>query len=299
MRYRPRRRSWRPAPWRYAFLVLAALAAGPLVGHTDLHLQIQALGAAIANRPNEPELYLKRANLHRRHGDWNRARGDLQRARWLGADDHAVDLLDARILAESGQYAKALELLEQFIAVQDRHATAQLLRASTLEQLERFSDAADAYAKAIQYSSNPPAELFQRYIMAIMRGGLDRWTLADMQAQRALERFPRVTSLRALAIDIALGRGDALAAHALLSVIPQRLQSLPRWLWLRGQIGCLRRDAQRARADFRQALGRLQGDLRLARADEQALQSRLQAAIRNPSPEQCRKLIVRQNGIKY
>ena len=76
-------------PLRTALLV-ALLSPILLAAHTDLYRQIQALDDAIAQRPDDPDLYLKRANVHRRHGDWRSAQADFRRVRALDPENDSV-----------------------------------------------------------------------------------------------------------------------------------------------------------------------------------------------------------------
>src|SRR5881394_2357479 len=62
------------------FLLLDGL---PAAGHAELLLQIEEITKEIAQRPTDPELYLRRGELRRAHLEWDEALADYQRGQTL------------------------------------------------------------------------------------------------------------------------------------------------------------------------------------------------------------------------
>ncbi|MBT8069834.1 MAG: tetratricopeptide repeat protein, partial [Gammaproteobacteria bacterium] len=78
-------------------ILLWVLAPLAVYAHTDLQLQIEQLTAQMEQAPGNVELYLKRGNLLRRHGDWALARADFKRVRKIQPDNEIIDWFDGRL----------------------------------------------------------------------------------------------------------------------------------------------------------------------------------------------------------
>ena len=86
-------------------LVGGLLVSGAIaVAHPEIDSQIARLDAEIADRPQEPELYLRRGELHRIHRSWAAAEADFLAARKIDAGLAAVDFHLGRLQLETGRY---------------------------------------------------------------------------------------------------------------------------------------------------------------------------------------------------
>src|SRR5262245_13784141 len=85
-----------------SFLVLFSLVllALPITvtAHGDLHEQIAIASKLIQKDAKNAELYLKRGELHRAHGDWDAALADYERAAELDPKLLVVDLARGKAL---------------------------------------------------------------------------------------------------------------------------------------------------------------------------------------------------------
>lgn len=269
------------------------------LGHTDLDLQIKDLNQAITDNPENAALYVQRGNLHRRHGDWRHAREDFDQVRLLQPENDTVDFLEGRMLIESGDLPAGIRLLDKFLANNKQNAIAYRVRAKALKEVGRYESSTGSYREAIYYSNKVSAVLFKEYIDTIMRIGIDQWPVAAEQAIIALNQFPRVTSLRELAVELNLGLKKTSSADALLAGVPEHLAFMPRWTRLRGQVECQRGDFKQARLYFKQTLDRLQNDPRLVNSPDQNIKQNLEELIQTTSPDDCRELLIRQYGLTH
>src|SRR5690349_4972046 len=76
------RHSW--SGWGGGILILLACLSSA-VGHPDLIEQISRVSERLEKEPQNADLYLQRAELHRRHSDLKAARADVALAERIGA----------------------------------------------------------------------------------------------------------------------------------------------------------------------------------------------------------------------
>ncbi len=130
-----------------------ALAAFLLSAHGDLHEQIERVSAQIRRDPSNPELYLKRGELHRLHQQYEAAERDYARASPLPA----VHLGRARLHAARKQWPAAVQALEQ---APESEAVAAL-RGEVYGELGQPREAARAWRRAIELAgAEPKVEYF-------------------------------------------------------------------------------------------------------------------------------------------
>lgn len=97
-----------------AALLMATFAfAAPEGTHGDLHERIAILTARLAADPNNVDLYLDRADLHRQHADFANMSADLRRAEALGAKSSALLRIEAASLVDRSEWKAALDLLNR------------------------------------------------------------------------------------------------------------------------------------------------------------------------------------------
>ena len=151
-------------------LVALWLTYSPAVAHEDLHRQIAALSKEISSHPNKAELFLRRADLYRRHEEWTAAADDYQIASEKGGNQLEILLGMAQLSLDKGSPNQTLaltgKLLDQNPAI--KSGTAHLLRARALAKLDRPDDAVAAYDTAIANLATPqPDHHLERFRLAI------------------------------------------------------------------------------------------------------------------------------------
>ncbi len=254
----------RPCPgWcQSAFFVLAvmiaALAPDPTYAHADLIEQIRRLGGEIAKRPNAPVLYLRRANLHRRHRTWPAAFADIAEARGLAPDLAEIDYAEAAMWLDLGKSAKAKVMLDRFLGRKPDHAGGLLLRARARRELKDPLGAAADLDLAIKRMAAPLPDIYLQRAR-ILRG------VGPVTAERLLagldagvNRLGPVVALVALAIDVEAERNRPQSALEWLKRLPKILQMLPKWQARRGDLLLAADRREAALEAYRAALARLQ-----------------------------------------
>src|SRR5688572_33335031 len=96
-----------------AVLLLGVISA---FGHGDLHLQIVEVTKEIEKSPRNPELYMRRGELHRAHADWDAAQADYDYAFELDPKVPTIDLARGRIYLEANWPLSSKIALDRFLA---------------------------------------------------------------------------------------------------------------------------------------------------------------------------------------
>jgi tetratricopeptide (TPR) repeat protein len=266
--------SFRPA---LALAGCLSLLPGLVAAHGDLHEQIAALSQRITRDPNNPDLWLRRGELHRQHREWDASLADYDRAARLAPALAVVDYLRALVWLESGAPEAALAALDRFLARQPDHGEAYLARARALRRLGRPRDAADEFGRALALVTRPtPDHYLERARALTDAGDLDGAVAA---LDDGLARLGRVVSLQLAAVDLdvrrerwdaALTRLEGTATATAPSGIVRRASILER--------AGRRDEAHLAYASAAAAIERLPESRRRTRATD-ALAQEIQAAL--------------------
>ena len=269
----------RGAPKRLSVgLLLAGCLAARLAGaHGDLHGQIDAVTQRLQSAPSA-ELFLKRGELHRAHGECDAALKDFDRAVELDPALDAVHLCRGQTLFERGRLAPAKAALDEFLRRRSDHAQGHLSRARVLAALKDFGAATADYDRAIQLSTEPSPEFFVERASLLMAAGKPALALSGLDA--GLKQLGPLPTLQLQAIEIELGCQHFDAALRRLDTLLSSAQRKESWLARRGDIlaqaGRLS-DAQRVWADALAALELLPEKARNAQVIQQ-LEARLRQA---------------------
>jgi tetratricopeptide (TPR) repeat protein len=235
-------------------VLLLALIASPVYGHTDLELQIEALNEQIELEGTQADLLLKRANLYRRHEDWDKAAFDFITVRGLDPAQPEVDWIEGLYMVDTDQWQEADELISRFIDSNKSHAAAHHVRGRARWKLGRFSDASDDYQSAINLSPRPSPSLYRSHIISELSAGPESYASATASVQAGLNHFPREISLLGLAVDLALVQSDGQAALNTMMRLPGRLQELMQWKFRRAAWQCIQGNEDRAKEAFNDML---------------------------------------------
>lgn len=199
-------------------LRLAALSLGVLsvlvpsaLAHDGIHERIEAITRELERSPSEPALYVKRAELHREHGDTKAALADLAQADKLGSTRTTIELVRGRLHRDLGNLKASHAALDRYVAAFPNDFNGYASRAQTLEQLEDFKSAIKDWDAALAKSDNPNPDLYVAQAKCRARLGGKNIDVALRGLESALERLGNATSLLICAIEIesAAGRVDA------------------------------------------------------------------------------------------
>lgn len=191
------------------------LMAGVALAHGDLEQQIQRLGQRIQAEPGNAELVLRRADLHRDHGDWRAAAADYDRFQQLVPGDPGVHLGRGKLLLAIERFDAAEVELTAYLQARPQHAEALATRARVRTRLGRLESAVEDFSAAIQASAEPQPEYFVERARAQLALGHHEQALAGLDA--GLVRLGPVAGLVLLAVEIEAGLGRHDAALARLS----------------------------------------------------------------------------------
>ena len=237
---------------RAALTLCLVLWAGAAFGHAGLLDRIAALDARIAAAPDDPDLYLKRAELHRLHRDWPAAMADYDRAARLDPDLPMVAYLRGRALFEAGRPDEAIGLLDAYVTHHPDHADARIVRARCRAELGNNAGAVADLDHAIAILASPTPELF------IERARLQRPDAAIAGLDDAMKRLGPVVTLIAASIDAHVAANDPVGALDVVDALPGMLAGTPRWQAVRGDLLALSGDPAAADAAYRRALAQIE-----------------------------------------
>jgi tetratricopeptide (TPR) repeat protein len=198
---------------------LAALAFScPAWAHRGVHERIELITRQIAAEASGAELYLRRGELHRIHGDWAAAESDYRTAAGLDPGLAAVHLARGTMFLEAGRPQEAIAALDHFLAMHPGHADAILARARALRRAGRNLEAAAEFTRAIEAlgpGRSPRPEQYLERAAALEACADDCPEELLDEALRGLDEGiarlgPAVTlDLAALRLELRLGRHDA------------------------------------------------------------------------------------------
>jgi tetratricopeptide (TPR) repeat protein len=233
------------------------LSLAALLAHADLERQIADMTARIDKDPSNPELYLRRGELHRIHRDWDAAMADYRRARKVSPDPEVVDYFFGKLHLDAGRPKRAKKSLDRFLKHEPTHARALVTRARALVQLDRPLDAAEDFSRAIDaYDADerPDPSYYLERAHALVDAGPDRIEAALAGLDEGLARLGRPVTLQIYAIDLEVERGNTDGALARLEQIASQSERQETWLVRRGEILEGAGRAREARAAFARAI---------------------------------------------
>ena len=247
-------RNFAMAPVRFMLFVACSLAmSAPAAAHGDLHEQIAGMDRQIAAQPQNPALYLRRAEMHRIHREWDAADRDYARVLSLQSGPPEVQWLRARAWLESGKAARALPDLDRYLAHRPDHASARITRARALVALSRNAQAAADFTLALERLPPADPDLYLELRDAQRAAGMAP-SVQLLSIERGISRLGTVPALDEAALDLEI---RARQWEAALSRIDRQTASAVRKerLYLRrGLVLTLAGRNDQAAAAFRAAL---------------------------------------------
>ncbi len=270
-------------------LILAASLATAIAtfGHGDLHEQIVAITAEIATKPDDAQLYLRRAELHRAHEDWLDAAKDYDRAAMVAPELSAVDLGRGKMLLASGQPAAAITVLDRFIERTPNFPDAVVTRARAKEKIGEHAAAAADYSRAIEMAGRPEPEYYTERAQALAAGGPEQYPAALRGLDEGIAKLGPIVTLTIPAIELELRTKNFDAA---LARIDRHLANAPRketWLARRADILSQAGRAAEARGAYESTLAAIDA-LPVYRKQTKAvltLRERIESQLKTPTSD--------------
>jgi len=259
-------------------LGLIVLLPSGAAGHGSFGERIEAASRAIEADPNDSQLLLVRAELHRRHGDTRQALRDLDHAGVLSPALGRVEYFRGLVYLDAGRHADAEATLRDFLQRQPHHPAGREARARALVRLGKPLAAARAYDLAIAQQPVPIPGYYLERAKALAAAGDPHLKEAIRGIDEGLSRMGPIVTLERVAIDYELRRGDTDAALTRLAIITQRSPRSESWLAQRGDILARAGRRDEAHASFVLALAEM--DKLPAQRRHTSAMSSLEAEIR-------------------
>ncbi len=233
---------------------VAALAmAGDLVAHQDIELQVAALTRRIAADPNDPNLFEKRADLHRAHGEWALALADYDRALTLDPDRAGSHVGRSSALHATGKEKEALEAAGHAVTLEPENPAGHLARARALAALGDAGAADKAFSRSTALHPRPSPDLFTEHSSALLNQSPPDRSRALEVLEAGIAAIGPIVTLVSPALDLQLATGDPEGALALWDRLPPVLATTPNWLLRRAEILAALRRVPEARQTYQSA----------------------------------------------
>ncbi len=236
----------------FAMLCLLVLS-GTLWAHGDVHDRIIAVTAQIERNPDDPELYVKRAELYRSHRKFEEAHADLARVAVLDPERVELDFYRGRLRQEAEQPERAVELLTRFLAAREKHPEALLIRSRALRALGQNVPAATDLNTALTVIDPPTPEVYLERAQAWVAAGEEHVDTALAGIDEGIAQLGPIVTLIQYAAGVEQQRGRPKAAIAFLDKLPENVGTTPRWLARRVELLIDSGDLDLARAVLEQA----------------------------------------------
>jgi tetratricopeptide (TPR) repeat protein len=272
--------------WLVSILPLLILLPSSVAAHGDLHEQIAAITRRIDQAPSRAELYVRRGQLHRAHGEWEAALADYDRAARLDPTLDVIDFLRGVVLLDAGRPSDARAVLDRFLARQPDHAEAHVARARARLGLGHHLAAGQDFSRAIALLPQPRPEYYVERARALSAAGDAHLDEAVRGLDDGIDRLGSPVTLQLYAVDLELARARPAAALARLDRMLERAGSNPTWLVRRAEILELAGRPGDARIAYASSLAALQG-LAPSRRGSKAvdeLTARVRAALERLEP---------------
>ncbi len=136
-------------------VVAHGFTGGFVAAHGSLHELIAKEDERVAAKPDDAELLLGRAHLLRLHGEFGRARADLEKVKALAPELAGRILVEARVYADQGEGKLAKQAFDEYLALVPEDVDAIAIRSRVHEELGD-AEASAADARKVIALRNPP-----------------------------------------------------------------------------------------------------------------------------------------------
>lgn len=253
-------------------LCLVSIRLAPVLAHDEPHNSIREITLQIQADPNNPNLYLKRGELHRISAHWDLALADFDRVAQLDPDHATVDFHRGRLLFEAGQVQPARVVLDGFLRAHPNHIEGFIVRGRVLRTLGQPVEAAQDYTRALSVAPSPTPVLFIERAEALADAGAEYVGVAVQGLDEGIQKLGPLILLESLAIDLEIRRQQYDAALARIDQVLTKVPRKEKWLARRGEVleGAGRfNEARAAYEDALRALEALPSRLRQVPASQE------------------------------
>lgn len=224
--------------------------------HPDLEAQIARITALLADQTKSAELYLQRADLYRRHAQFQEALRDIAEAAQLKATSSRITFARAMVFSDSGCAGAALAAAQQLLAVETNHWEGLIICARAYQKLNQPQAAIRSYTAAIAKSPVPEPDLFLERARAQAAAGDFESAVAGLD--EGTKKLGHIPSLELPAIEFERQRKNFPGALVRVDKIIAHYPVKEPWLVLRGEILEQAGRFVEARATFQKVLAGIQ-----------------------------------------
>jgi len=179
-----------------------------------LDLRLQAVSRQLSTNATDAALWLERADLHRQHRDFLAALTDLTTAEQLRPRWAPVALQRARVLADAGQLAGAIQAASACLTLDEGNADARVIRARCCAELGQLTAAIADMDLVLAAPVRPLPDLYLERARWQSAAGKPAAAVQGLDA--GLARLGRTPSLLLPAIEYAQQADDIAGALARL-----------------------------------------------------------------------------------
>ena len=195
-----------PAMLQLAKEAETALTDLPVITGGDFGEELELADFHLAERPDDAALWYLRSTFSIRHGDWQRAISDAEKAEQLAPGKFPIRAVIARAFAETGKRKEALELLKTEISRQPKQPEARLVRARLRAASGENDLAIIDYRVVMENQTSPGPALYLEVIDCLRSSNF--LSEASALAGSSISRFGNDPSLLAKALEIDVARHD-------------------------------------------------------------------------------------------
>jgi predicted Zn-dependent protease len=197
---------------------------------------IQRATEEIQKNPNDPMLYVRRAELHRAHLGWDAAMADIERAAALTNQWPHLHLARAVLYLEAAWFESANIAATRYLKHDPTNALASITRARARVKLGQYLGAAEDFTQAIQHAFTQGPELYVERGQALGAAGAAHVDEALRGLDEGLDKLGPIVTLQLTAIDIEVKRNRVDAALGRLDKVMAQAPRKETWLTQRGDI---------------------------------------------------------------
>ena len=205
--------------------------------HLEIEEQIAAITLQLEEKPDDPDLYLQRAELHRFHKDWKLASADYGQAEKLDPKLTAVRLGRGRMLLESGEFESAKSTLDGVLKEKPDEAQAFFLRGRAVAKLGRAREAVRDFDSALPIMHLPTAEHYlERARTLVGMKDIEANAEAIRGIEQGIARLGSLNTLHRYAAEIEVASGHTDEAIARIDALVVKTKGHLEWLKMRADV---------------------------------------------------------------
>ncbi len=206
----------------------------PCSAHPDLMEQITSLTQQLSEHDDSPALFLKRADLFRRHAQFDAALADIATAERLQTNTAGLNLDRARVLCDARRAAESYEEIQPFLQTNPNHGEALIIRARCHALLGHAEASVVDYNNGIPRCLAPGPDLFLE--RARQQALLGKFDDAAHGLDEAITNSPTFSALQLAAVDYDRKRGAFDSALKRVAVFVNQYPVKEPWLTLRAEV---------------------------------------------------------------